>query len=168
MHHILWDRVGFERVMRAPIQPQINRTGQSYYNMAWEKILHHTRAGIIDGKLQHASAVVRPWRMFWSRLFDARRTFRLYHHYYRLSLECKLDIACWNELFTHWNGMSFFECSGWEPDPDIHISSDASLFWYGIEIWSSAYEDNYRSVSIAFVNKLLNLVIPLNIYLYLT
>ena len=64
--------------------------------------------------------------------------------------------------------MSFFECSGWEPDPDIHISSDASLFWYGIEVWGSAYEDNYRSVSIAFVNKLLNLVIPLNIYLYLT
>ena len=61
------------------------------------------------GKLQHASAVVRPERMFLRRIFAALRRLRLHHHYYRLSRECKLDIAWWNELLTHWNGVSFFD-----------------------------------------------------------
>ena len=78
------------------------------------------------GKLQHASAVVRPRRMFLRRLFAALRTLLLHHHYYRLSRECKLDIAWWNELLTDWNGVSFFERLGWELAPDIHILSDAS------------------------------------------
>ena len=87
------------------------------------------------GKLQHASAVVRPGRMLLRRLFDALRTTRLHHHYYRLSPECKLDIAWWNELLTDWNGASFFKRPGWEPAPDIHISSNASgKLGYGVSI----------------------------------
>ena len=77
-------------------------------------------------KLQHASAVAQPGRIFLRRLFVALRTLLLHHHYYRLSRERKLDIAWWNELITDWNGVSFFERPGWEPAPDIHILSDAS------------------------------------------
>ena len=137
--------------------------------MAWEKILYQTRAGIIDGETAARQ------RCCTARTYVLEQTLRCSS--YVPSLPSLLSLIPGMqarhrmlERIVHRleMGVSFFECSGCEPGPDIHISSDASLFWYSIEVWGSAYEDNYRSVSIAFVNELLNLVMPLNIYLFLT
>ena len=122
--------------MRAHTQRQINKTARSYTLITtWLGKRSCTRRELesLVGKLQQASAVVRPGRMFLRRLFVALRTLLLHHHYYRLSLEYKLDTAWWNELLTDWNGLSFFERPGWEPAPDTHISSNASgKLGYGV------------------------------------
>ena len=104
--------------------------------MVREKIQDQTRAGIIGGETaaRQRCRTARTYVLAQTLRCPAYVTATPYH-YYRLYRECKLDIAWWNELLTDWNGASFFERPGWEPAPDIHISSDASgKLGYGVSI----------------------------------
>ena len=77
------------------------------------------------GQLNHAAAVVRPGRSFMCHLIDTMAIPRRQHHWVRLNLQCKADIAWWLSFVRGWNGVALF------PNLQIGVAvvADASGLW---------------------------------------
>ncbi len=76
----------------------------------------------LAGHLSHAATVVRPGRIFLRNLFSLLSKVSKPTHFTRLNLETRADLAWWQCLLQHWNGISFFPPA----IPTTHIYSDAS------------------------------------------
>ena len=66
--------------------------------------------------------VVRPGRTFLRQLLSLMKAARAPHHYVRLNVGARADLAWWYHFLQAWNGFSFFP----PPAPSAYIYSDAS------------------------------------------
>ena len=80
------------------------------------------------GQLQHASTVVKPGRVFLSRMISLASTLKGLDHHCRLNYAFRSDLEWWHKFLAGWNSVSLF----WEVDklnPDLTLLSDASGHW---------------------------------------
>ena len=98
------------------------------------------------GHLSHAASVVRPGRTFLRQLFNLLHLAKAPHHYIRLTVGARADLAWWRCFLQNWNGTSFFPL----PIPAYHVYSDASgsygcgavvegLGWFQVQ-WPQEWE----------------------------
>ena len=74
------------------------------------------------GHLAHAAIVVRPGRIFLCPLFALLSTAARPQFFVRINSTSRADLAWWEVMLHHWNGISFFPL----PLPSVHVFSDAS------------------------------------------
>ena len=74
------------------------------------------------GHLCHAATVIRPGRVFLRNHFCLPSRVSNPCHFVRLNMDARADLAWWQCLLRHWNGLSFFPL----PTPSFHVYSDAS------------------------------------------
>lgn len=80
------------------------------------------------GQLNHACKVVRPGRVFLSRMFRLAASARRPSHRVRLNREFRSDLEWWHSFLESWNGVSL--CWLFDPKhPGVVITSDASGSW---------------------------------------
>ena len=80
------------------------------------------------GQLQHASTVVKPGRVFLSRMISLASTLKGLDHHCRLNCAFHSDLEWWHKFLAGWNNVSLF----WEVNkfnPDLTLLSDASGHW---------------------------------------
>ena len=100
------------------------------------------------GHLSHAATVVRPGRIFLRHLFSLLSVVSNRSFFIRLNKEARADLAWWECLLRHWNGLSFFPPAL----PSVHVYSDASGsfgcgafsqevgLWFQLQ-WQSSWAD---------------------------
>lgn len=74
------------------------------------------------GHLSHAATVIRAGRPFLRQLFSLLSVVRAPHHFIRLNVGARADLAWWRCFLRDWNGSSFFPA----PTPSFDVVSDAS------------------------------------------
>ena len=90
----------------------------------WEKKRCCTRKELesLLGYLSHAATVVCPGRIFLRNLFSLLSRVSHPSHFICLNMATRADLAWWQCLLHHWNGLSFFPPSA----PSCHVYSDGS------------------------------------------
>ena len=76
----------------------------------------------LTGHLSHATTVIKPGCIFLRSLFSLMSRVSNPSHFIRLNVEVRADIAWWQCLLKHWNGLSFFPPTA----PTTHVYSDVS------------------------------------------
>jgi hypothetical protein len=74
------------------------------------------------GKLNWAACVIRGGRPFMRRIIDLNCNIRESHHYVRLTLPAKADLAWWGVCLSIFNGTCGFACDA--PLPSYCFASD--------------------------------------------
>ena len=96
---------------------------------AWLKKRCQKRAILsLVGLLQHATKVVKPGRMFVSRMYASAARAKKLSQRTRLTAEFKSDLRWWHFFVTSWNGVSFMHYSQ-ESAFDYRLWTDASGTW---------------------------------------
>ena len=78
------------------------------------------------GLLQHCTQAIPIGRSFLQCLIDRAHSVKELHHFVRLSVRERDDIAWWHRLILNWNGRSLFLFPKWEVGPDFYVTSDAT------------------------------------------
>ena len=94
----------------------------------WEGRTHCTRRQLqsVIGVLSFASKVIRPGRLFLSRMLDVLRASKGNPRSFRLSEGFKLDLEWWQENMRGWNGISCFPAAHPSNSVDLEFATDAS------------------------------------------
>ncbi len=94
------------------------------------------------GLLQHAGKVVRPGRIFVSRMYSVAAKVRELDYYTRLNQGFRSDLLWWHTFLQSWNGASFLQLAG-SLAPGACIQTDASGSWgcgtFLNGLWFQAY-----------------------------
>ena len=69
------------------------------------------------GQLQHASTVVKPGRVFLSRMITLASTLKGLDHHCRLNCAFRSDLEWWHKFLAGWNNVSLF----WEVN-SLHVT----------------------------------------------
>ncbi len=77
------------------------------------------------GKLQHASKVIRPGRIFLRRMFELLGGARKNQRFIRINLAFRSDLQWWHRFMAQWNGVAMMR-SSCRAGRDPHLFSDAS------------------------------------------
>ena len=83
------------------------------------------------GKLQFATAVVRPGRAFLRRLYNMTIQTRKPHHYIRLTKSAKQDLDTWFHFLEHYNGKTIIHKPSRADSQSVHLYTDASKTAFG-------------------------------------
>ena len=107
--------------------PQSKLTILRHLLSAWENKRSATKRDfqVLLGHLNHAATVVPAGRSFLRCLIDAMSKLKQPHHYSRLDIQCRSDLAWWCAFIERWNGINFFPSLPQGPT----VIADASGSW---------------------------------------
>ena len=104
------------------------------------------------GKLQFATAVVKPGRAFLRRLYDMTILTRKPHHYIRLTKSAKQDLDTWFHFLEHYNGKTIIHKPSRADSQSVHLYTDASKTafggTYGTHWMQGCWPDDWKSQDI--------------------
>ena len=96
--------------------------------VGWGETKLHTKQEILSlvGLLQHTTKVIRPGRLFVSRMYATAARIKELDYYTRLGQEFKSDLAWWHTFLVSWNGLSLLQSVSRFIPADFVIQTDAS------------------------------------------
>ena len=93
---------------------------------------------IAGGLLNFACKVIPQGRCFLRRMFDTLSIANKKHHFIRLNVGFRSDLAWWSTFCERWNGVGFLHLAHMVV-PSITFSSDASGTWGCGALWQSQW-----------------------------
>ena len=120
------------------------------------------------GLLQHCSQVIPLSKVFLRRLIDRAHSVVNLNHFVHLTIWERDDLDWWFRLFDQWNGRCLFYFAGFEPAPNVFVSTDsAGRLGFGAifknEWFAGKWPDGSSSLSIA-VKELIPIVLAAQIW----
>ena len=119
------------------------------------------------GLLNFACKVIPQGRCFLRRMFDTLSIANKKHHFIRLNVGFRSDLAWWSTFCERWNGVGFLHLAHMVV-PSITFSSDASGTWGCGALWQSqwiqgSWDSSWQDVSI-MIKELIPIVLAAAIW----
>ena len=112
------------------------------------------------GLLNFACKVIPQGRCFLRRMFDTLSIANKKHHFIRLNVGFRSDLAWWSTFCERWNGVGFLHLAHMVV-PSITFSSDASGTWGCGALWQSQWIQGSWDSSWQDVNIMIKELIPI-------